>query len=176
MNPVDAIRLLVEVLSNATLPFTEQDLYSAMRQSHVQPAIVNRALDFAQIAACRNHMEGSGLRFSDSYYIFDKEGAVIESGDIAEEPYFIAAKLLITPSVIGEPAFCELLKSSQGFIAIQNAIEKGAKPDNLIWSPEYLLLEPLTEAGQRARDEEIAKHIEAFLDVQCPIRPWWKFW
>ncbi len=176
MNPIDAIRLLVEVLSNAKLPFTEQDIYSAMRQLHVQRAIVNRAMDFAQIAACRNHMDGTGLRFSDKYYIFDKEGAVIESGDIAEEPYFMAAKTLITPTLIGEPAFRQFLSGTQTFLSIQKANEKGAKPDNLIWSPEYLYAEPPTEAGKRAIDAEIAIHIDAFLKVQCPVRPWWKFW
>ncbi len=176
MNPVDAVQQLADTLSNAGASFSEDEIYALMDSAGVPSSVADRAYKFAQIACGRMLLNDLGIRFSKEYFCFDSNGAIIESGEISNEPYFVAAQRIVTPTRMVEPSFNRFGLMSADAHAIFQLLNRGSRPENLITSPSFIFLEPPTEAGLQNAQQEIAKQMEGIRRNNPPPRPWWKFW
>lgn len=120
----------------------------------------DRAYKFAQIACGRMLLDGLGIRFAKEYFCFDANGGIAESGEIANEPYFVAAQQIATPARLGAPSFNRFALMAADVHAINELLNRGSKPENLITSPAFVFLEAPTEAGLQNAQREIAKQME----------------
>ncbi len=90
MTPRAAVARLVELI-DTDADFMEEDVYAAMAQAGVPASTADRAFKFTQIAFGRVFLDGMGIRFPPDYLCFNAAGDVIESGLLAEQPFFVAA-------------------------------------------------------------------------------------
>lgn len=176
MTPEDAINRLVETLSKADASFTEDDIYSSMASAGVPTAIADRAYKFAQIACGRMLLDGIGVRFAKEFYCFDANGRIIESGEISNEPFFVAAQRVATPARVGGQSFNRFALMAADVHAVNELLNRGSKPQDLITSPSFVFLEPPTEEGLQNAQREISIQMEQIRRDNPPPRPWWKFW
>jgi hypothetical protein len=90
MTPESAVSQLVSILASRA-DFTEDDLYAAMADAGIAYPIADRAYKFTQVAWGRAFLEGLDVNFSADYLCLNAAGDVIESGRLADEPYYAAA-------------------------------------------------------------------------------------
>ncbi len=168
MTPAAAVAYLVEII--ALHPdFTEDDVYAAMCAADIPGPVADRAYKFTQIAWGRVFLDGLGVRFAPDYVCFKGAGSVIESGELAEQPYFLAAMAVGRqhPPPAGLP---RLALMSADVRAVNDALKAGSNPADLVAAPSALFMEPATPAG--------IENARRFLSdrVAPRRRVWWRFW
>jgi hypothetical protein len=179
VGPADAVAWLADILG-AWHEFTEKEAYAAMADAGIPDALAARAYTFTQVAWGRTLLDGLGVQFSLQYLCFDASGTIVESGDLADEPCFAAATRL-AERYKGSPGFKRLAMMSADFHAVNNALNGGSKPEDLVTSPACLFLEAPTAAGMEAARQAIAQYLAAIpksgkLARPERAKPWWQFW
>jgi hypothetical protein len=92
VTPEAAVTCLAEILDFCQpVEFTEDQVYDALAEAGVPASVADQAYKFTQIAWGRVLLEGLGIQFSPDYLCFNAAGEVVESGRLAEQPYFVAA-------------------------------------------------------------------------------------
>jgi len=168
VTPQAAVSRLAEIIS-PRVEFTEDDVYAAMAAAGVPPSVADRAYKFTQIAWGRALLAGIGINFSPEYTCFNGAGQVIETGSLAEQPYFAAAASS-AHVYAGTPGFERLALMAAEVHAVNELLNKGSKPENLATTAPALFMEPPTLAGmERAR-----QHLSRELGRRK--KPWWRFW
>lgn len=90
LTPEAAVARLVEII--ATRPeFDEDEVYAAMADAQIPRRIADRAYKFTQIAWAHVFLDGLGVSLAPDYLCFNAAGEVTESGQLAQQPYFVAA-------------------------------------------------------------------------------------
>lgn len=169
MTPEAAVAKLTEILAERP-EFTEDEIYQALEQAGVPDGVADRAYKFTQIAWGRTLLDGLGVRFSPEYLCFNAEGECIESGQLAEEPYYTAALKAAAqqPPPAGLP---HLAMMSADFGVVNSALNGGSNPKDLVTGPAALFMEYPTAAGmekaQRILNERLGPETK---------KPWWRFW
>jgi hypothetical protein len=154
-----------------------------MAEAGIPAAVADRAYKFTQIAWGRVFLDGLGMQFSSEYLCFDGEGNVVESGLLAEQPYFVAA-LGLVKQYAGTPGFLRFALMSADVNAVNNALKAGSKPENLVMGSAALFLGATTPAGidkarqllsRRAASPDNAS--SSGPSASAPGgKPWWRFW
>lgn len=103
MTPEEAVARLAEIVA-ARAKFTEDDIYAAMADAGLKDSVADRAYKFTQTAWGRALLDGMGIQFGSGYLCFNRVGEVIESGQLADQPYFAAASRLV-PQYTRSPGF-----------------------------------------------------------------------
>jgi len=166
--PDAAVARLAEIIA-ARAEFTEDDLYAAMADAGIPDSVADRAYKFTQIAWGRVFLDGLGVRFAPDYLSFNAAGEVIESGLLAEQPYFTAAMgLARRRPPAGLPRFALM---SADVSAVNSALHAGSKPEDLVTGPSALFLEPPTPAGVERAQQLLSERVSA-----PSKKPWWRFW
>jgi hypothetical protein len=162
--------------------FTEDEVYTALADAGVPDSLADRAYKFTQIAWGRALLAGLGVRFSPEYLCFNASGKVVESGKLADAPCFAAASQLAS-RYAKAPGFRRLALMSADVHAVNDLLNKGSKPENVVTSPACLFLEAPTAAGLENARQEIARHMAAppksateATRGAAPTKPWWRFW
>ena len=163
MTPEVAVTKLAEIAA-ARPELSEDGLYEALTAAGVPPELADRAYKFTQIAWGRTFLGGLGVRFSRHYLCFDAEGAVVESGELSEEPCFAAATRALE-LFYRTPAFQRLALTSADVHAVNNALNAGSKPENLVTAPAFVFLAAPTPAGLQKAQGVIAEHMAALRDA-----------
>jgi len=176
MTPTEAVQQLVHVLSNIEPPFSEDDIRAALERAGVPDDVADRAFRFGQIACGRRFLDGMGISFSNEYICFNSNGDVVESGDINGEPFFVAATQLAGPENVGGPAFGHFALMSSDVAAVNDALNSGSDPADLVGAPAALFLEPPTDSGLAHAQDELSRHFVGLAAQGAPPKPWWKFW
>lgn len=177
MTPDAAVALLAEIIVSQQWQ-SEHDLYTAMLDRDVPANVAERAYKFTLFAWGRVLLEGVGVRWSPDYLCFNAAGEVIESGRIAEEPFFAAAARL-APRYAHSPAFRAFAAMSSDVQSTHSAIHKGSRPQDLISAPAATFLEPPTPEGMQAARTILLRYTyqeEPAPQGQKPRKPWWRFW
>ncbi len=186
VTPADAVNCLAEIVA-AREQFDEDEVYTAMEQEGVPMALAHRAYQFTQVAWGRALLARLGVQFSPEFLCFDSEGAVVESGRLADEPCFATANLLAL-RYMGSPGFKQLTLMSADMHAVNNALHAGSKPENLVTGPAAVFLEAATETGIEKAQQTIHRHMESLVGQPRTdtanqaaksrerTRPWWRFW
>ena len=176
MTPTEAIQQLVNILAETDPPFSDDDVYTALGTSGVPDDVADRTYKFAQLACGRKFLDGLGVSFSDQFICFNAEGNVIESGNIDEEPFFVAAIRFVDPDSVGHPAFSHFALMSADVHAVNDALNSGSNAADLVTAPAFLFLEPPTEAGLANAQSTISRHLAKLQADHPPPKRWWKFW
>jgi len=155
--------------------FSEDEIYSAMSSESIPSAVADRAFKFTQIAWGRALLDGIGVQFSPEYFCFNASGEVTESGRLEEEPYYFAA-LALVPQNIKSAGFQRLALMSADVHAVNQLLNKGSDPKNIITTPAYLFLEAPTEVGIKKAEQVIAEYMASLKKVRPVQKPWWRFW
>lgn len=179
MNPEEAVRKLAEFVT-PRVEFTEDEAYAALDAAGVPPAQAALAYTFTQTAWARSFLARTEIQFSPTYFRFDAAGKVVESGLLAEQPYFIAAAAL-APQFASTPGFTGLAMTSADVNALAAAIDSGNPSPVVASGPAGFFLEPPTAAGMAEAQRILTEHVrkEAGFSKKgaaSPAKPWWKFW
>jgi hypothetical protein len=145
MAPEVAVRRLAEIIA-ARSDFTEDELYDAMSEAGIPDPIADRAYKFTQTAWGRTILDGLGVQFDADYLCFNAAGDVIESGQIADQPYFAVA-VRLAPQYAQSPGFQRFVLMSADVNAVNNALNAGSKPEDLVIGPAAFFMEAPTPAG-----------------------------
>jgi hypothetical protein len=182
VTPDAAVARLAEIIA-ARGEFSEDDIYAAMAEAGIPDAVADRAYKFIQIAWGRVFLDGLGVRFSSDYLCFNGAGEVVESGLLAEEPYFVAA-MSLAQQYARFPGFPRFALMSADVNAVNSALKAGSKPENLVMAPAALFLEAATPEGIDKARQFLAGRTtspsEAGSSERRELRPankpWWRFW
>lgn len=180
MSPEVAVTRLAEIVG-ARAEFTEDELYASMAEAGVPDSVADRAYKFTQTAWGRVLLDGLGVRFGTDYLCFNGAGEVIESGQLAEQPYFVAA-MRLAPQYTRSPGFKRFALMSADVSAVNNALHKGSQPESLAMGPAAYFMEAATPAGMeravRLLSERAAanKPDGAGATPSASKNPWWRFW
>lgn len=176
MSPIEAVQQLAAVLAKMAPPFSEDDVYAALEAAGVPAAEADRAYKFGQLACGRQFLDGLGVTFSNDYVCFNSNGSVVETGKVNEEKYFVAAMQYATADKIGAQSFSHFALMSADVHAVNNALNSGSNPKDLITAPGFLFLESPTEAGWANAQRIMARYVAKMRAVTPSRKPWWKFW
>lgn len=168
MTPETAVARLAELVG-AQAELSEDALYAAMAAAGLPGPVADRAYKFTQIAWGRAFLDGLGVSFSPDYLCFNGAGEVIESGRLAEQPYFEAAMAVLRQSPPANwPHFAVM---SAEVNTVNSALKSGSKASNLALAPQGLFMEAPTPAGmdkaRRVLTERLAPRKK---------KSWWRFW
>jgi hypothetical protein len=163
--------------------FTEDQVYAAMVDAGIPGPVADRAYKFTQIAWGRVFLDGLGVQFAPDYLCFDAAGEVIESGKIANQPYFVAAMAAARrqPPPAGLPRMALM---SADVRTVNQALNSGSKPEDLVTGPSALFMEPPTPAGMEKVRRLLRERLSAVSrrsgseagQSASGKKPWWWFW
>ena len=168
VSPEEAVARLAEIVATRA-EFTEQEIYAAMAAAGIPDPIADRAYKFTQIAWGRVLLDGLGVRFSPEYTCFNGAGEVIETGRLTDQPYFAAATSAAA-RYAGTPGFRRLALMAAEVYVVNDLLNKGSQPENLVTTPPALFMEAPTPAGM----EKVRQHLTQLTGGRK--KPWWRFW
>ena len=139
MTPDQAVQQLVSIISNCgSDPPSEDDTYRALQNAGVPKDAADRVYKFTQIACARKFLDGMGITFSNDYVCFNRFGDIVDSGHLSEEPFFCSAMENAGPEQMGDDAFTVFALMSSDVQAVNNALNDGSHPADLVTSPAFL--------------------------------------
>jgi len=151
-----AIRRAVPVLAQHGT--VDEDIRRAwLIRNGLSRAEAEMAVRFIPLAFAREILAGTGVTLSDTYVRMRDDGTQDERA-LRDEPFYVASAYLasIILKEIGGDAFTAIVCLSSEFDAVNQALNAGSSPHDLIASPPVI-----TWTGE--------------LSAWKP-RPWWKFW
>jgi len=89
---------------------------------------------------------------------------------------YIAATQFAGPETVGGPSFSHFALMSAEVHAINDLLNSGSNPADLVTAPAFLFLEAPTESGMANSQETISQHMAKLQADHPPQKPWWKFW
>jgi hypothetical protein len=139
LTPQEAVEHIINI--TAEFPeFFDDDVYDAMFEAGVPDEIADRVFKFTQIAWGRVCLDDLGVKSDPGYLCFNADGEIIESGLLADEPYFIAAMAAAQRSP--PPAgLVRMALMSADVHAANDALNAGSKAEDLITGPQALFME-----------------------------------
>ncbi len=160
--------------------FTEAEAYAALADAGVDGSEAARVYGFTQVAWARITLERTGVQFSPEFSCLSAAGEVVDAGLLVDEPHFAAASA-IAPKYAGTPGYQVLVRQSADYRTAKNALKRGAKPQDLVFAPVALFLEPATSAGIDRAREAIAERPGpnakgSLFKPDGAVRTWWRFW
>jgi hypothetical protein len=115
------------------------------------------AIRFVPLAFGREILEGTGVHLTDTYVRMHEDGSTEERA-LKDEKFFTAAKFLAPQLMaeLGGDAFTAIVALSPEFDAVNQAMNAGSAPQDLVMSP------PVVDWPDVLRN--------------APQKPWWQFW
>jgi hypothetical protein len=168
VTPREAVARLADIIA-ARAKFTEDEVYAAMAAAGIPDPVADRAYKFTQIAWGRLLLAGLRIQFAPEYTCYNGAGEVIETGRLADEPYFASATAA-AERYAGAPGFKLLAMMAAEFHGVNELLLRGSKPENLEITPPALFMEPPTQAGMEKARQQLLQGLGK------PKKPWWRFW
>tara|TARA_B100001559_G_scaffold315717_1_gene318054 strand:- start:12 stop:509 length:498 start_codon:yes stop_codon:yes gene_type:complete len=132
---------------------------------------ISKMLQFAPILVARTLFGDLGVTFQDDYYILDKNGSLVETGNIQDNSQFFNE--LRSFQFTGAQAKAIAFRSSEAH-ALNNALNAGSSPSDLVMAPPVVFLEQPTELGMQKAQQTIQEILSN--KSTSPKKAWWKFW
>lgn len=176
MSPQDAVRLLIAKIWAMSPPFTEDDVLAALEQSSVPRKIAARAYCFSLISCGRTLFKDLGTTYSNEYFCFNANGDITETGQLDEEPYFVATNHNVDATNIGHPSLSHFALMAADVRSINDLMIRGCDPKNIVTTPSIVFLEPPTGVGMFKAQKAIALHNAEGLRKSSGGKAWWRFW
>lgn len=150
MRPEETVACLVKILA-ARPEFTEEEVYAAMANAGIPDDAADRAYKFTQIAWGQVLLDDLGVKSTEEYICLNGAGEAIESGRLERQPHFAAA-LAVARRHPPPPGLRRFALMSADVSAVDSAIRKGSRLEDLAMGPAALFMEQPSEAGlEKAR-------------------------
>ena len=179
--PKSSVAHLASIVTSST-NFSEDDIYETMDKAGIPFSIADLAYKFTQVAWGRVFLDGMGIEFSPDYFCFDGRGNVLEHGQLHQQPFFIAA-MDVAKKYAQHKSFGLFAVMSADVQVVNNALNNGSSPEDLVLMPVGLFLEEPTSNGMKKAQELMSKKIDSRYQNQSSNRskpaskkPGWKFW
>jgi hypothetical protein len=140
-----AVTRLAEIIA-ASPELTEDEIYDAMAAAGVPEVLADRAYKFTQVAWGRAYLDGMGIDFLPDYSYTTVDGREEGEALLAEEPCYVAAMRLV-PRYQRTPAFERLALTSAEVLTVNDALERGSRPEDLTICTSLVLIEAPESAG-----------------------------
>jgi hypothetical protein len=164
MTPEMAVARLAEFVTSR-IDFTEDDCYAALAEAGVPPDVADLAYKFTQIAWGREFLREKRVSFSPEYFFFNAGGEIVGSGELGDQPYFVAARRMARMNARSR-GFAHLALMSSDVQGVNAALNAGSKPENLMTSPAVIFLEAPTPAGREKATQFIQSRLAAVRQQQ----------
>lgn len=141
-------------------------LEQALVNAGISPPLTTRLIEFMPLAFARALLEGMGIAFEEYYVRHDPQTNRNQHTKLADETVyresFEAASSIMAQKLAGDAFMAVALRSSE-LAAVNDALNNGSKPEDLVMSPPVMLW-----------DEGAGAHPEAPKSQQAKNR--WRFW
>lgn len=154
---------------------TDGDLINTLASNGVVESVAERVVRFTPVAFGRQLLDGLGITFSDEYWRFDAMGKVVQSGNLSEDDVFTAATTT-APTFTQSPSFQTIALSSSEVSAVNQALNGGSNPADLVAGPVVIFDEQPTPMGITRAQDRIQASLQSEASPNAPDKPWWKVW
>ena len=151
----------------------DEQLFASMIAHGCPESKALEAVRFVPVAFARQFLDGLGVSFSDQYWRFSPEGEVVEQGDLESSEIYRQAKQL-APSLMSKPVISHVVFRSAEAHSVNDALNRGSKPTDLVLAPISFFSGQPTEAGSIKATEAIKVYLKR--QREMPRKPWWKPW
>ncbi|MCP4130839.1 MAG: hypothetical protein GY754_07640 [bacterium] len=138
---------------------TVDEIYESLESAGIPPERVDRLIKFTQVAWGRVFLSEMGITFSNEYFCFGADGTVTESGQLDTETFFAYATTNVDRYKSSQ-AFKFLALTSADAHCVNDALNDGAKAEDLETAPAFLFLEEPDDAGLEKAQEFIAQQMQ----------------
>lgn len=136
----DAVNMAVAALQSHA-QFDDNDIIRVVMQQGVDELQATRLVQFLPIAFCRFVFRGSAVRFAENYVILGPDGQPKAELPLRDDPVFqeaIAHCEAAAASGQSAPYFLPVAARSGGFKAVQDLLQKGARPEDILTGPPMI--------------------------------------
>ena len=158
MTPEEAVIRLGDLVT-ADHEISEDEIYRQLADAGMSDAMADRSYKFTQIAWGRVFLDGMGIDFSDDYLWLNADGTLAESGRLSEEPFYTAAMRLANQYAL-TPAFARLAMTSADVHAINDALNAGSDPKDLVTGPTCLFIDAPTDEGMEKARRTLMEYLK----------------
>jgi hypothetical protein len=158
MTPEEAVTQLGDIVA-AKHEVSEDEICQALADAGMPDEIADRSFKFTQIAWGRVFLDNLGIDFSDDYMWFDANGNVVASGRLTEEPFYAAAMQLAGQYTL-TPAFARLALTSADVHSVNDALNAGSNPKDLVTGPTCLFIEAPTDDGMEKARQTLTEYLK----------------
>ena len=176
MEPEEAVNHLVAVLRVQSSDLGEKTIYELMEKEGVALSQAEKAYRFTQIAAGRRFLKDLGIKHSDVCWYFQPDGTLESSSLLANEPFYKAASFRASRRHLGQQAFTWLAFQSTDVQTINQMLDSGSQPSDLVAGPVCLFLQEPTSDGIARVREQLSRHVALESSKYFSPKPWWRFW
>jgi hypothetical protein len=135
-----AVRLAVTtLLSQADLD--DEEVMRFRVQQGIEESQARRLVQFIPIVFCRFVFRGSGVQFAENYVILGPDGQPKATLPIRDDPVFQQATAFCEGATAGGQGgayFLPVAARSGGFKAVQELLQKGARPEDIRTGPPMI--------------------------------------
>ena len=181
--PESAVNQVVKIVKSSQDPadLAESIIYNKINELGIPHSTADLAYKFTQIAWGRVFLDDMGVEFPSDYFCFNGAGNVVEHGVLIDNPFFKVAIRLAKecPKSHFSPIFAVMSADVQ---VVNDALNAGASPKDLVLFPPCLFIESLTSEGFQKAQKYISlkmsyKHLKKVPAESTAIKkkPWWKF-
>lgn len=136
--PADAVRRYLRLLTND--PDRDDDaLVDALTEGGVPAGMAAAVVALVPAVAGRQVLDGLGIAFSPTFIVLDASGRKVGGGLVEGHPVTEATRSLL-PAVLTSPAFQAIVLRGAEFDAVNQALNQGAAPEDLVLGPLVLRL------------------------------------
>jgi len=162
--------LIDQYLQLAEIGVTDDEIHNKLSGKD-NNEIIAKIIHFVPIVASRTLFGDMGVTFQDNYYILDKNGDLLSQGSIQDDsPFFNALRSF---EFTGKQLKAVAFRSSEAH-ALNNALNGGSDPKDLVMAPPVIFSEQPTENGMKKGQLTIQKLLSKVAPIKKKSR--WKFW
>lgn len=184
MDPGEAVERALPVFE-AHQGASWDELGNALDAAGIPSRAASDVLAFMPLAFGRALLDGMGIEFSPEY-AWPDGGGETRTAPLREQPVYAAAEALaarLMETQQGGDAFVAVALCSSEFTAVNEALNHGSQPENLVLGPPFLI-PPDTEApsvapAPSATPAPPAVDAPSAAGVPEPgggKKPWWRIW
>ena len=141
MKIVEAIKIALPVFAEHKNSDWEV-LETALIGAGIEPSLTAKLLEFMPLAFGRVFLDGMGIKFAENYTRYNDLSGQSKESKLLDEPVyaesFWAASQIVEYQAAGE-AFNAVAFRSSELHAVNEALNAGSKPENLVTSPPHLV-------------------------------------
>jgi hypothetical protein len=159
----------------------EETAIGALVAGGISQSLAEDVVRFTAVAFGRLILQEMDVELSNDYILFAADGSEREAGALRDKQAYRVAEDY-AKEFAAHPSFRAIARTSPEYDAVNQALQAGSDPKDLVMGPVAMFAEPPTAAGVEAvqrRVTELARQaagMTASDDHQPQNRPWWKFW
>lgn len=159
MQVIEAVKIALPVFA----AYKDSDwevLGQALKNANIPHSLADKLLEFMPLAFGRVFLEGMNIQFETFYLRYDPATKREQRRKLNDEPVYTeshwAASEIVAANAAGE-AFQAVVFRSSEVHAVNNALNGGSKPENLLMSPPVLMWKSEDENPKSDSESQVTK-------------------